>query len=296
MDRSIWQNIRHYKHHIGETTPLIFKGKDYCLYNVSAINGAQPKGRPDHAVIVDRKTGKEVAHVLDEHYFIYAYVANGTCYCYGTYVGNNGTWQGDNIAMTCSKDLHHWSEPLQVFKYPLGRIFNTAIAFDGKRYVMLFETDDKRYKPFTFRFLESTDLVHWNLLDKPIYGDKKYVGGPALYFLPKDGFFYVTYVNEFINEETRAMNYDTCIARSKDLVTWEEGTRPILFPDYNHRPFPRKHPAVFEINASDAEFIEKDSKVSVFYCGGNQQGVCDNATAEFNGSLLDLFHKFFISK
>jgi alpha-L-fucosidase len=160
---------------------------------------------------------------------------------------------------------------------------------------MLFETDDKRYKPFTFRFLESTDLVHWTLLDKPIYGDKKYVGGPALYYLHEDGFFYVTYVNEFINEETRAMNYDTCIARSMDLINWEEGTRPILFPDYNHRPFPRKHPAVFEINASDAEFIEKDGKVSVFYCGGNQQGVCDNATAEFNGSLLDLFHKFFKS-
>ena len=130
------------------------------------------------------------------------------------------------------------------------------------------------------------------VLEKGWYKD---ASGPMIGTLKEDGFFYVTYVNEFVNEETRALNYDTCIARSMDLVTWEEGTRPILFPDYNHRPFPRKHPAVFEINASDAEFIEKDGKVNVFYCGGNQQGVCDNATAEFNGSLLDLFHKFFIS-
>ena len=293
MDRKIWHDIKHFTSQIGETTPFVFKGRDYCLYNVSAINGAQEKGKADHAVIVDSATGKEMAHILDEYYFIYAYSFGGKCYCYGSKVGNNGIWKATSIGMTASDDLVHWSEPVEIFSYPLGNIYNTAIAFDGKRHVMLFETNDKRYPPFTFRFLESTDLVHWKLLDKPIYGDKKYVGGPALYYMPQDGFFYVTYVNEFINEETRAMNYDTCIARSRDLVTWEEGIRPVLFPDYSHRPFPRKHPDVYEINASDAEFIEKEGKVTVHYCGGNQQGIADNATAEFDGTLHQLFSLFF---
>ena len=293
MDRTIWHHIRHFKSNIGETTPFSFNGRDVCLFNVSAINGAQPAGRPDHAVIVEKETNRELAHILDGHYFIYAYVANGKCYCYGSKVGYNGTWAADTIDMTVSNDLIHWSEPTPIFHYPHGHLFNTAIAFDGKRYVMLFETNDKRFIPFTFRFLESTDLVHWTLLEKPIYGDKKYVGGPSLYYFPEDGYFYVTYVNQFKNEETRAWNYDTCIARSQNLIDWEEGSRPILFPDYNHRPFPRKHPDVYEINASDAEFIENNGKVTVFYCGGNQLGIADNACAEYDGTLLQLFHLFF---
>ena len=55
MDRTIWHHIRHFKSNIGETTPFSFKGRDVCLFNVSSINGAQPKGRPDHAVIIDSR-------------------------------------------------------------------------------------------------------------------------------------------------------------------------------------------------------------------------------------------------
>lgn len=293
MDKKIWKNVCHFNG-VSEATPFVFKGKKYTLYNLTAIEKLLPEGEVDRAVILEEGTNNKVSEVLLDHYFISAFVANDRCYCFGSYMGDeHGTWHAHKINVVYSDDLIHWSEPLPVLDYPQGYVYNTGTVFDGERYIMLFETSDRRYPIFTFRFLESKDLIHWTLLDKEIYGDKKYVGGPALYYFPEDKNFYLTYVNEFINEETRQPNYDTCIARSKNLIDWEEGDKPILFPDYAHQPQPEEHPDVYEINASDAEFIERDGKVIVYYCGGNQMGIMDSATAEYDGTLLQLFNEFF---
>lgn len=294
MDKKIWKNITHYNGR-AETTPFVFKGKKYILYNLTPMDeGLLEKGEPEKAVIVEADTDKKVCEVLKNHFFISAYVANDRCYCIGSDMRDcPGQWRAHRINIIWSDDMVNWSEPKCILDYPQGCVYNTATIFDGERYVMLFETDDRRYPIFTFRFLESRDMVNWTLMDKAIYGDKKYVGGPAMYFMPEDGKFYLTYVNEFINEETRGPNYDTCIARSKDLIEWEDGNRPILFPDYNHYPQPEKHPDVYEINTSDAEFIEEDGKVIVYYCGGNQLGVMDSAMAEYEGTMFQLFNEFF---
>ena len=293
MDRKIWKSVTHFDG-IGEATPFEFKGKKYLLFNLSGINQEEEKGNVDRAVIRELDTGNTLCEILPNHYFISAYVANGKCYCFGSYVGEHpGQWRAHKINMICSDDLIHWSEPKCILDYPLGCVYNTGTIFGGERYIMLFETDDRRFPIFTFRFLESKDLENWTLMDKAIYGDKKYVGGPAIYYIPEDKMIYITYVNEFINEETRQVNYDTCIARTRDLVHWEEGNRPILFPDYEHKPSPEKHPDVYEINASDAEFIEQDGKVIVYYCGGNQMGIGDAAKAEYEGTLAQLFQEFF---
>lgn len=253
-----------------------------------------PEGEADRAVIMEAGTDKKICEVLPEHYFISAYVVGDKCYCIGSYMGPaSKKWHAHQIHVVYSDDLIHWSEPQLVIDYPDGYVYNSTTVFDGERYIMLFETDDHRYPIFTFRFLESRDLLHWKLLDRERYGEEKYVGGPALYYFPEEKYFYLTYVNEFINEETRQPNYDTCIARSKNLIDWEEGDKPIIFPDYEHRPQPEEYPDVYEINASDAEFIEHDGKVTVFYCGGNQQGVMDAATAEYDGTLLQLFNEYF---
>ena len=294
MDRKIWKNVEHFNG-LGEATPFIFKGKKYVLHNLSPINeGDLPKGEAERAVIYEAETNRKVCEVLRDHYFISAYVANDRCFVFGSYTGNfPGHWRATKINVSWSDDLVHWSEPQCVIDYPTGCVYNTGTIFDGERYILLFETDDSRYPIFTFRFMESKDLIHWTLLDKAIYGDKKYVGGPALYYMPEDGMIYLTYVNEFVNEETRNVNYDTCIARSRNLIDWEEGDRPILFPDYDHRPQPEKHPDVYEINTSDAEFIEENGKVTVYYCGGNQLGVGDAAKAEYDGTLFQLFNEYF---
>ena len=294
MDKSIWKNIT-YRTGRSEATPFLFKGKKYVLYNLTAFNeGNLAKGEADRAVIYEAGTDKKVCEVLLNHYFNSAFVAGDKCYCVGSYMGDHpGRWLARKIDIVWSEDMIHWSEPLCILDYPYGYVYNTSTIFDGERYIMLFETDDKRYPIFTFRFLESKDLQHWRLMDKEIYGDKKYVGGPALYYMPQDKRIYLSYGTEFINEETKNPNYDTYIARTRNLIDWEEGNRPILFPDYTHRPMPVEHPDVYEINTSDAEYVEENGKVTVYYCGGNQHGVCDFATAEYEGTLFQLFNEYF---
>ena len=64
-------------------------------------------------------------------------------------------------------------------------------------------------------------------------------------------------------------------------------------PDFNNRPDPEHFPEVYDVNASDAEFIEEDGKVKVFFIGGNQWGVSDNQVAEYNRTADQLFQEFF---
>lgn len=291
-----WTNVQVLPIHEGEMTPFIFKGRDYRVENIMHLS---PRSRyhDDHFLIRDLERNRIVSIPLMNHFFGTAYVAGNICYCFALDYEEYPSWQAYGIDMIRSSDLITWSRPQKIFTSPEPEhVFNNAVAFDGKRYVMLYETDAPPYPKYTFKFLESIDLVHWVPIPDAIYGDKKYVGGPAMYFIPEDGFFYVTYVNEFTNPETGELNYDTRITRTKNFTDWENApeNRPVLSPDYVHRPDPMHHPDVFEINASDAEFIEKNGKVTVYYCGGNQQGVADNKSAEFKGTLAELFQSFFL--
>ncbi|NLZ63886.1 MAG: glycoside hydrolase family 32 protein, partial [Lentisphaerae bacterium] len=89
--------------------------------------------------------------------------------------------------------------------------------------------------------------------------------------------------------------YRFILSRSKDLIHWEDAPedRPLLLPDYNHRPDPVRFPEVFEISVSDMEYRELDGFVRAYYIGGNQWGICDNQVAEYHGSLRDFFHEFY---
>ncbi len=287
-----WTNIQYFARS-GEVTPFLFKGKEYYLQNLSAINHALAPGTPDHSIIMDAETGELVAKILQQHYFSSAYVFANTCFCFAARLENDHNWNSQQINVIQSQDLIHWTTPEPIFSSKVERFCNTAVTFDGKRHLLLYETDDPNYPKYTFKFLESEDLISWRPVERAIFGQSKYVGGPALYYLPEDGLFYLTYVNEFINPETGALNYNTRIARSKDLIYWEEGRRPVIKPDYSHRPYPEQHPEVYEINASDAEFSEIRGKVKVYCCGGNQQGIGDSAVAEYQGTMKDLFQAFF---
>lgn len=290
-----WENLQVLPIHEGEMTPFIFRGHEYRVENFLNLN---PRSRyhEDHFLIRDVEKDRIISVPLMNHFFGTAFVVDNICYCFALDYEEYPSWQAYGINRVQSTDLITWSAPVRVFTSPEPEhVFNNAVAFDGKRYVMLYETDAPPYPKFTFKFLESTDLVHWTSIANAIYGDKKYVGGPAMYFIPEDGFFYVTYVNEFSNSATGELNYDTRIARTKNFIDWEDAAddRPVLSPDYAHQPDPVGHPEVFEINASDAEFLEKDGRVTVFFCGGNQLGVADNKCAQFNGTLAQLFQSFF---
>jgi subtilisin family serine protease len=94
-----------------------------------------------------------------------------------------------------------------------------------------------------------------------------------------------------VNPITGDLYYETNIVRSYDLKNWERGKRALLKPDFQHEVL--SHPGIYEINASDVEFIELNGKVKAYSCGGNQLGAHDWFTCEYEGTMGELFKSFF---
>lgn len=288
---NIWENITY--HQVGaETSPFIFQNREYYLMNLSPLHENLPAGTPEHAVIVDVQTGEQSAPLFEDYYFISAYSnpRDGKVYCFGSRVKNG--WKSHAIDMICSSDLVNWSQPQAVFEDYPGLVYNTGVTFDGENYVMLVEVRDAG-KPFAVKFLKSKDLQNWQFVEGAWFHNTiSYLGAGAIYYVPEQKYFYITYLDEFINPQTGDLNYATNIARSSDLYNWERGKRPILSPDYSHEVI--GHPGIYEINTSDAEFIELNKNlVKAYSCGGNQLGAHDWYTCEYKGSMQELFNSFF---
>ena len=276
----------------GEMTPFRFRDVLYRLENNSRLT--DDAGKIVSGCVIRRESDDQViaAHPMDGHYFITAFVWNDRCYCYGQNIKDR-----HRLDMTVSDDFIHWENPHCILDLTQENacVFNNGVTWDGKRFVMLYETSDPKYPIFTFKFMESTDLIHWKPIPGALYGQEKYVGGPALYYSPEDGYYYVTYVDQYVHPIERRLNYRTLLTRSRDLIHFEDAPegRSVVEPVYSYRAHPEKHPDVYEFNSSDAEFIEDNGKVRVYFLGGNQLGVSDNQYAECPGTLASVFQSFY---
>ena len=279
-----------------ETTPFVFNDRLYRLENF--MKSQEFLGKPvqyrfheDGFRIRDVELDRVISVPLLNHYFAIAYVWEGRVYAFAGFLGTDDEWwRIRRLVMISSDDLITWTAPKVVLEAENNEhIFNTGICHDGKRFVLLYETDDQRYTPkFTFKYSQSDDLAHWERIPGALYGLGKYVGGPALYF--ENGWYYTLYL-----EALEGPHYETRLTRSRDLIEWHDAPpdRPFVTYDSSHRPDPGHHPEVFEINASDAELCEFRGKTIVYFNGGNQQGVGDLQWAEYDGSPRDLLESFY---
>jgi alpha-L-fucosidase len=168
------------------------------------------------------------------------------------------------------------------------QIFNVAVCRGSDRFVLLYETNDAKYPPFTFKYCESDDLVHWRRIPGALYGTDKYVGGPALYF--EGGWYYTLYLEALPNTE-----YETRITRSRDLKSWQDAPpgRPFLTFDRSKKNLPLRPPELHETNASDPELCYFKGKTIVYFTGSDQLVAGDLQRAEFDGTPRELFEHFF---
>ena len=286
----------------GEMTPFMFRNEEYRLENVMKHyldeNPDPDMPHSDHFRIRRVSDDKLISIPLVNHYFATALVWNDICYCFSLDLGECSGWASSRVVMIKSADLVNWSDPVCVWDVSGDgeKIFNNSITFDGRRFIMLYETDDQHYPVYTLKFAESDDLEHWRKLPDAVYGCEKYTGGPSLYWIAEDQYYYLTYVDMFVHPVVRKLSYRTGISRSKDLIHWQDAPdgRAVLVPDYSNRPDPEGHPEVYELNTSDAEYIERDGVVHAYFCGGNQCGVSDNQTAEYRGTLAEFFKAFYV--
>ncbi len=278
-----------------EVTPFVFKGRLYRLENFRKQQETPEKSveyrfHEDGFRVRDVELDRVISVPLLNHYFATAFVWQERVHVFAGYLGQDEPWWHIRTIVTVtSTDLITWTAPQVVIRSERDELmYNNSMCHDGERFVMLYETNDDRWPPFTFKYCESDDLVTWRRIPGALYGVDKYVGGPALYH--EGGWYYTLYV-----EALPDRRYDTRIARSKDLLTWENAPddRPFLDYDYEHRPDPVRFPDVREISASDAELCEFGGKTIVYFNGGDQLGVADLQWAEYHGPPRSLLESFF---
>lgn len=279
-----------------ETSPFVFRGKLYLLENNQRfwdVKGAKPGDffHDDEVRIRDLKTKKIVTIALKNHGFGTAFVYKDSLYVFAGNYGAEKPWRRmTEITMTATKDLKTWTKPVTVLKAQGGEyFFNTAVTRGKDKFILLYETDDKRWKPaFTFRYVESQDLRNWQEIPDAVYGREKYVGGPALYY--ENGWYYTLYLEALKNKA-----YETRITRSRDLVHWEDAPvdRPFVTFDPAHKNIPLLKPEITESNASDVELTYFNGKTILYFTGSDQTTAGDLQSAEYAGTPAQLFEHFF---
>ncbi len=285
---------------MGETTPFVFGDRLFRIENWQKyfdIPGSNPGDRfmEDEVRVRDVAADGIVGVPLVGHSFGFAFVWDGRVHVFGLR-HKPGLWRTfTEIDLTTSTDLEHWSAPETVIRAEGGEhLFNVAVCRGPERFVLLYETDDRRWPAFTFKYCESRDLVHWQAVPDALYAREKYVGGPALYY--EGGWYYTLYLQD-LNGYSGG-TWETRVTRSLDLVHWEDAPvdRPFLAPDRS-RTFTYEHfgkkVEVHEINASDAELCYWHGKTLVYFNGGDQQTCGDLQLAEFAGTPRQLLESFY---
>ena len=277
-----------------ETSPFVFNNRLYLMENNQRFWDV-PDAKPgdffhqDEVRIRDVESKKIVSVALKNHAFATLLVWEGRVYIFAGDYGKDKPWrQITGISMTSSSDLKNWTAPVIVLRAaPDEFFFNTAICRSKDKFILLYETNDARWKPFTFRYMESSDLKRWKEIPGAFYGKEKYVGGPALYY--EGGWYYTLYLEALGN------GYETRITRSEDLIHWEDAPdgRPFVTFDPSHRNIPLIKPDISESNASDVELCYFNGKTILYFTGSDQTTAGDLQWATFDGTPEQLFEYFF---
>ena len=276
-----------------EATPIVFHGRLYRFEYVRP--GYEPnKTGASYFRFIDVASGEPTASFAAGYNLGSAYVDQDTVYVYGV-----KGWGTPNIYVFWSNDLENWSSR-PALKLPGWEIYNTSVCKGRGRYVMAFEVGKPPEvvgRAFTSRFAESTDLVHWNLLDEPhVYTKARYSACPALRFI--DDLYYMIYL-----EARPGPTYESHVVRSKDLIHWESSPlNPVLqfSPEDKHIANPKLTAAqrgriaeAVNRNNSDVDLCEFEGKVVIYYSWGNQQGIEHLAEAVFDGTMESFLRGFF---
>lgn len=279
-----------------ETTPVVFGGRLYRFEYVRAgeLNEANPS-KDSYFHFVDVETSRKTAPFGVNCTFGAAFADGEVMYVTGT-----DTEGEDHVVRVFrSEDLETWEEYGKL-TLPEGMSgYNTGVTKKDGVYILLIEVDKPLY--FRFRFARSTDMKNWTLLPEEhrFHEEPRYAGGPALYSLPGDPYYYVFYLEAYPGP-----SYATCVARSRDLIHWTYSPiNPVLMYDEAEdkkigSPFLTVHEQeriarALDINNSDLELCEFNGRTILYYSWGNQHGIEFLAEAAYEGTMSDFIHGYF---
>lgn len=287
-----------------EITPVVFHDK---LYRLEYYRGSRQNRQNTTDItwlhFIDVYTNQSMGFFAKDHHFGTAFVDGDYMYVAAIIDNTTTSWQNgqrwgaNTVEIFRSKDLKEW-ELHGEFTTPNHNLFNTGICKKDGVYTLLIETAQPRN--FTFYFAQSTDLKNWKLLsEEHMFQKGRYAGSPAIYTLPDDPYYYVTYL-----EENPGPNYTNCIARSLDLINWEYSpVNPVLmFDAYEDKkiasPFLTENERAdidraLDINNSDMELCQFLGRTIIYYSWGDQKGTEFLAEACFEGTMKEFLQGFF---
>ena len=292
---------------IVETTPLVWKGELYRFEVVrrksfTSDTNVNWRDLDDSPCLrfVHVRTNTSTPLFAEDHTFGFPYVVDDTMY---VVTGASKTWGADKLDFFRSKDLVNWEKCSEIH-LPGWKTYNMNIAKKGDIYYLMVEisapVEEAGTIPFTFRFLTSKDMMHWELTPNDhVFQKDRYSGSPSLYVLEDDPHFYVGYLEEY-----PGYRFANSIARSKDLVNWEYSPiNPVLM--YNEledkqiaSPFLTladrlRIEEALDTNNSDMELCEYLGRTIIYYSWGDQRGTEFLAEACYEGTMKEFLTSFF---
>lgn len=297
---------------IVETTPLIWKDDLYRFEVVRRRSFTAATANADiiwHDLndapclrFVHVRSNTATPCFADNHTFGFPYVVGDTMY---VVTGVGREWGTDTLAFFKSKDLINW-EKYNELHLPGYMIYNMNIAEKDGIYTLLIEISapiEEAGTPYTFRFLQSTDMTNWEMTPPEcVFQKDRYSGSPSIYTVPDDPYYYVGYLENYPD-----YRFGQSLARSKDLINWEYSPiNPMLM--YNEfedkqiaspflSPADRKRiDEALDTNNSDMEMCEFLGRTLIYYSWGDQKGTEFLAEAWYEGSMNELLKSFFEPK
>ena len=271
-------------------TTLFFRDKKVRLEFIRVNQGDSLFPDRPYAQIRDLNTGTIISTCMHGFELQHAIVWKNCCYVFGT--DYYGIW------MIRSFDLHTWSVPQLVFNSENSTEIhyqNNTIIHNGEYFVMGLDLLGGPYN-FTVCFARSYDLQEWHYIPGAIYKPHFYTSCPHLIY--RDGWYYLFHLRMIDG------GYHTCVARSQDLLVWEDSPHnPILSPapdDIMKNKNPSETKQYKVTNASDLYLWEENGKTYGDYNLSDQQGYPPDRgpipylrQAVYDGSMSELLEKLF---
>lgn len=234
-----------------EVTPVVWKDRLCLLTSVRPASGGT---REDyHLAIRDVERNEELAQFATGYGLASAFVDHDTFYVTASRFENDN-W--NDVTLFTSTDLKTWEQQVIIKQEPNEHLFNSSLASDRGHYVLAYESNTPDYPAFTVKFAESSNLKTWTVREDAVFGTNRYTACPTIRRV--GDYYYLLY----LEHRTPRWFFETNIARSRDLVYWEQSPRnPVLSPT-----------ALDDgINASDLDLCQFDGKTYLYYAVGDQR-------------------------
>ena len=260
-----------------ECTPLEYRERLVLLECVRPPSG----GRPEEYFLRLREVDSDtiLAELAQGYGLACAVIHNDTVHVFASqaiiHPGQPGNAWND-VTVFWSHDLNNWSRQPALTHRPGEAMFNSSVCPTPEGFVMACEVTHPDYVSFTIRFAVSADLLHWSPVPAAAFAPERYAACPCLRY--SDGYYYLLYL-----EHREPRQFETWLARSRDLVVWEMSPRnPVLAADEDEG-----------CNNSDPDLVEHDGRVYLYYCTGDQLTWGNLRRCVFEGSLREFYRSAF---